>query len=833
MDLDQAVIAHVLRANDIKEAISAKAEADLFKSPEGKAGWEWMVAFLVEYGEGPTEDAFRDAFPRYDLMETGNEPLDFLIKKLRERRMHNIMHQGVREVAELLKAKDSYAAAEKWVEVGMKAQEDFRPSRDVSWPRNPEERFERYQALKEFKGIDGLSTPWDTLNEATQGLHDEELIFIVARTSIGKCVALDSRVLLADGRLVEAGDVLAGAGENVVVFDEERRLFSGGRIAQRVDSGTKRVFRVSTRTGRRVKVTACHPFLTGDGWHTLEDGLGVGDHIAVPRHLPTPGNRGSMALAEILGGLLTEGNTTRAEVGFTNEDPAILAVMQEAVAEFRGELIHRPSAMPCEWHIVGNRDSRKHQKNPILRLVKVHGLYGKKSEHKVVPDVVFQFSKPVLRQFLRMVFSCDGSVYNSTSSVVEYCSASERMARDVQHLLLRFGIVGRLRFKPNDCLGAWVLEMYGVEVDRFVQRIGFIGEKAKRAAELPSVQFRASNWDSIPKTPRLEAVVGGLPFEVRKQLSEDLGKKEVYTAKKMLKNKMFSRELLAALVVRVADTGLEYLLAPDLVWDRIVGVEDLGEEPVMDIGVAGSHNFVANDMLVHNTWSELIMAHHVWLTEGKVPLVLTKEMAVYEILQRLDARHFCIPHKLLLSGRLGTEAELEWRENMGLLKQMQDFWVSGDDSEGGVSGVASKAATYRPDGGLWVDGGTFLADDRKGQSQWERVANVSKDLKGVARTLKMPVTATFQLSKRATNAKGSSDDIASADIARDADKIIGVFQTPEQYEAKEVEYRLLKNRNGPKNISWTCRFDFDLMDFHEIGSRPEVSDVEEDAQVSF
>ena len=28
---------------------------------------------------------------------------------------------------------------------------------------------------------------------------------------------------------------------------------------------------------------------------------------------------------------------------------------------------------------------------------------------------------------------------------LEYCSSAERLARDVQHLLLRFGIVSRLR----------------------------------------------------------------------------------------------------------------------------------------------------------------------------------------------------------------------------------------------------------------------------------------------------------------------------------------------------------------------------------------------------
>lgn len=419
MDLDQATIAHVLRANDIQGAIEAKVDPELMKTPEGKLAWEWMVAYFAEHGEGPTEAAFQDEFPKYVLVETGAEPLDYLVKRLRTRRMHNHMTQGVREVAELLKVKDSYGAAEKWAEVGLKAQEDFRPSRDVNWVANPEERYEHYEALKEHQGITGLTTPWDTLNEAILGIQEEDLVYIVARQNVGK------------------------------------------------------------------------------------------------------------------------------------------------------------------------------------------------------------------------------------------------------------------------------------------------------------------------------------------------------------------------------------------------------------------------------TWSELIMAHHVWQAEMKRPLILTKEMSVFQIMRRLDARHFGLPYQKLRAGELGTEVEMEWRASMQELVHMHDFWVSGDDSEGGVSGVASKINAYRPDGGVWIDGGTFLMDERKGKSQWERVANVTVDLKKVARNFGVPIICTFQLSKRATNSKGSADDIAWGDIARDADVIIRATQTPEQYEEKAIGYCLDKQREGPKGITWECRFDFDIMDFHEIGARPEQADAEEDAQVTF
>jgi replicative DNA helicase len=46
---------------------------------------------------------------------------------------------------------------------------------------------------------------------------------------------------------------------------------------------------------------------------------------------------------------------------------------------------------------------------------------------------------------------------------------------------------------------------------------------------------------------------------------------------------------------------LENLLREDIFWDEIISIEPLGVEPVYDATVAGVHNFVANDIIVHNS----------------------------------------------------------------------------------------------------------------------------------------------------------------------------------------------------------------------------------------
>ncbi|HET6773303.1 MAG TPA: DnaB-like helicase C-terminal domain-containing protein, partial [Acidimicrobiales bacterium] len=39
----------------------------------------------------------------------------------------------------------------------------------------------------------------------------------------------------------------------------------------------------------------------------------------------------------------------------------------------------------------------------------------------------------------------------------------------------------------------------------------------------------------------------------------------------------------------------------DVRWDLIVGIDELGDEPVFDATVPGTHNFVADGIVVHNS----------------------------------------------------------------------------------------------------------------------------------------------------------------------------------------------------------------------------------------
>ena len=49
------------------------------------------------------------------------------------------------------------------------------------------------------------------------------------------------------------------------------------------------------------------------------------------------------------------------------------------------------------------------------------------------------------------------------------------------------------------------------------------------------------------------------------------------------------------------DADLEVLATNDVFWDTIASIEPLGEQPVYDATVLGTHNFVADGIAAHNS----------------------------------------------------------------------------------------------------------------------------------------------------------------------------------------------------------------------------------------
>ena len=198
------------------------------------------------------------------------------------------------------------------------------------------EAIESIEKLYERRGaITGLSTGFKNFDQMTNGLHPAEMTVIAARPSMGKCLAHDAEILLADGSVATIEEIYRRGQAELLTLGEDLRL-SVTQPSHFIDDGLKPVFKVTTRLGRSVESTLTHPFLTLDGWQPLAD-LRAGRRIAVPRKTGIFGEA-EMPEAEvkILGYLLGDGGLTNACPRFTNAHPVLRADFDAAVRSLGG-----------------------------------------------------------------------------------------------------------------------------------------------------------------------------------------------------------------------------------------------------------------------------------------------------------------------------------------------------------------------------------------------------------------------------------------------------------------------------------------------------------------
>jgi len=416
---------------------------------------------------------------------------------------------------------------------------------------------------------------------------------------LGKCLPGHTRVVdAATGAFLPLRDFVAKRAGLVPTLDGQR--LRRGEVTSHLAQGVQPTFRLTTRTGRVIEATAGHPFLTFEGWTPLHR-LRVGSRIAVPRCLPVFGQVPLPAHEAVLLGLLlsdgqcaTPGHSPRS----TSGDPVLREALAEAARGFGCE-VTRVGEMGMN---LVNRPGRGGimRRNRCAAWLEGLGV-NVRSREKFVPSVLFTADQPSIRLFLQALFSGDGGISRTGDELhLEYSSASERLARDVQHLLLRLGIMGFLRKRwTNRGTTAWILSVTAKgQILRFAGVIGFLPGSQKQRRLQEAVQYiagmpeRKSNFDTLPPEAwqmlREAAARGG-----RSLRSLGLDRTQP--------NQSVPRAAVRQVAEGLSDETLLALADSDVLWDAVGRIEPAGEQEVFDLTVEGTANFVANDILVHNS----------------------------------------------------------------------------------------------------------------------------------------------------------------------------------------------------------------------------------------
>ena len=119
---------------------------------------------------------------------------------------------------------------------------------------------------------------------------DTNLVISFA-TAVGKCVAGDTRIHMADGTFQTVGGLYEAGVRTARVLSVNESMSVEEADAIIVKMTPQKLLGVATQSGECVKVTPEHPFLVknenGIEW-ICADKVGLGDFIATPRCLPSP-----------------------------------------------------------------------------------------------------------------------------------------------------------------------------------------------------------------------------------------------------------------------------------------------------------------------------------------------------------------------------------------------------------------------------------------------------------------------------------------------------------------------------------------------------------------
>lgn len=626
------------------------------------------------------------------------------------------------------------------------------------------------------ESITGVPTGFVDLDERLSGLQPSALLIVGARPAMGKCVAWDTPIVdPTTGAVRTAADVhragRAGDAVEVLTLDEHHHLKPASPSAF-VDDGVKPLFSVRTRLGRKIRTTLTHPFLTPDGWQPLGK-LQVGTKVAVPCRVPVfgiePLPEHELALMAYL----------LSESGCLAVCPSLVSNNTEAIEDAAFAAAH-----------VGARAVRRHGEqgstsvvflahhtsgNPVTELLLRHGLTGSVPSDRTVPSAVYRLPKAQLAFFLRRFLSVSGRVVHDLDSggTIEFDLASEALAFEIQHLLLRFGISAALVASGAGAARLAIQEP--AELRRFEHEIGMIGQSADLKVLVGCMASTSSR----------SLVGAGISAASRNDM-------DVFIPGH------------TSVAVNGNREGLP--CDADIRWDDIVEIEYVGDEQVYDLTIPVHHNFVAGDVLVHNTSFALNIVSNAAL-HGTPVLYFSLEMSHLEITQRLLCSEARVDASRLRNGKLHDSDWPKINQAIGRLGEAPIF--IDDNPNCTVMDIRAKArrlkATNSGLGLIVIDYLQLMSGRSNAENRQVEVSEMSRGLKILAREMNVPVIALSQLSRslemRADKRPILADLRESGSLEQDADVVMFLYRdevySPESPDKGSAEVIVAKHRNGP------------------------------------
>src|SRR3989338_827328 len=320
------------------------------------------------------------------------------------------------------------------------------------------------------------------------------------------------------------------------------------------------LLKLTLDNGFEIILTKDHPLLTSKIEWKKADELAIDDELVLGYDLPNINNNEiSLKLARLLGFIIADGslnkkekrridsngcwyNSNKQRCRLFNEEDELLNLVQSDLSNL----------FKCTPSIIYPKNRCRYVNvvsQEVCQTLFNYGIpFGEKSFVVEIPKIILESSPLYQREFLKSLFSCDGTINRQTYQI-EYYSNSRKLLQQIAYLLYQEGICCKIRKKIAKCNNkffySYRLYVNGQEnLLKFYNKIGFYGIKNQR--------FRD----------------------------------------------MFGKY--------VKDMGFCY---ETYKVSKIKKIEEVYEDKVYDLTVPGNHNFIANGIISHNSGKTLSAQH--------------------------------------------------------------------------------------------------------------------------------------------------------------------------------------------------------------------------------
>jgi replicative DNA helicase len=206
-------------------------------------------------------------------------------------------------------------------------------------------------------------------------------------------------------------------------------------------------------------------------------------------------------------------------------------------------------------------------------------------------------------------------------------------------------------------------------------------------------------------------------------------------------------DLIDPFVVDPVETSHGSSCSHDITYDTILSLEHIGVHRVYDLCVPEAANFIANDIIVHNTSFAMSVAYNVAMVSQSRVGVFSLEMSREQLVQRLISMDTGIDTHRLRTGQLRDDEMERVMASMGRMASAPIFIE--DTPALSITDVRSKARRLQSQSGvdLLVIDYLQLMQGRRSENRVQEVSEISRGLKALARELNVPVIALSQLSR--------------------------------------------------------------------------------------